>query len=293
MDFDNGNGGPVDALQHPPLVPEDVVPIKAELVPAKKKVMRVPMARRGLGIKDGRPIDGKGIGRKVLDKVHETYGSELAGKEFAYDGEKSLFTLGALPRSKLDFTVVLENATSNRNNGSASPENDADKKRLRRAYQSKTFKVELSFSAQIPMQAIAQALRARQGCLLERHSFFCNDPKNFADVGRGVLGCRGFHSSFRTSQCNLDFDNGNGGHVDALPPPSLVPEDVITIKAELVPAKKKVMLVPMARCGLGTKAHPQSSDHMAADRNLYLLDVVYIPDLSTLIHDIISPSLDL
>ena len=63
---------------------------------------------------DGRPVDGKGVGRKVLDRVHETYGSELAGKEFAYDGEKSLFTVGALPRNKLEFTVVLENATSNR-----------------------------------------------------------------------------------------------------------------------------------------------------------------------------------
>ncbi|GKE44583.1 argonaute 4-like protein, partial [Tanacetum coccineum] len=47
---------------------------------------------------DGRPVDGKGVGRKVLDQVHETYESELAGKEFAYDGEKSLFTVGALPR---------------------------------------------------------------------------------------------------------------------------------------------------------------------------------------------------
>ncbi|GJU06814.1 argonaute 4-like protein [Tanacetum coccineum] len=246
MDSDNGNGGPTDALPPPPPVPEDVVPIKAEPEPAKKKVMRVPMARRGLGTKgqkaqlltnhfkvalfyeDGRPIDGKGVGRKVLDKVHETYGSELAGKEFAYDGEKSLFTVGALPRNKLEFTVVLENATSNRNNGSASPENDADKKRLRRAYQSKTFKVELSFAAQIPMQAIAQALRgqesensqealrvldiilrqhaAKQGCLLVRQSFFHNDPKNFADVGGGVLGCRGFHSSFRTSQGGLSLN---------------------------------------------------------------------------------------
>lgn len=63
---------------------------------------------------DGRPVDGKGIGRKVLDRVHETYDTELAGKEFAYDGEKSLFTVGALPRNKLEFTVVLEDVTSNR-----------------------------------------------------------------------------------------------------------------------------------------------------------------------------------
>lgn len=63
---------------------------------------------------DGRPIDGKGVGRKVLDQVHETYKSELDGKEFAYDGEKSLFTVGALPRNKLEFTVVLDNVNSNR-----------------------------------------------------------------------------------------------------------------------------------------------------------------------------------
>ena len=59
-------------------------------------------------------MDGKGIGRRVLDRVQETYDTELAGKEFAYDGEKSLFTVGPLPRNKLQFTVVLEDVTSNR-----------------------------------------------------------------------------------------------------------------------------------------------------------------------------------
>jgi len=234
MDSETGNGGVTDALPPPPPVPEDVVPIKAE--PEAKKVMRVPMARRGLASKgqkaqlltnhfkvnvsnvdghffhysvalfyeDGRPVDAKGVGRKVLDKVHETYKSELDGKEFAYDGEKSLFTVGALPRNKLEFTVVLDSVNSNRNNGNASPDNDTDKKRMRRSFQSKTFKVELSFAAKIPMQAIAQALRgqesensqealrvldiilrqhaAKQGCLLVRQSFFHNDVKNFADV---------------------------------------------------------------------------------------------------------------
>lgn len=63
---------------------------------------------------DGRPVDGKGIGRKVLDRVHDTYKAELEGKDFAYDGEKSLFTVGALPRNKLEFTVVLEDISSNR-----------------------------------------------------------------------------------------------------------------------------------------------------------------------------------
>ncbi|KAI3419057.1 uncharacterized protein J3R85_013388 [Psidium guajava] len=265
----HGNGAESDLPPPPPIIPPDIVPERVEPEfppqPVKKKVSRVPIARRGLGSKgqkipvitnhfkvnvtnldgqffhysvalfyeDGRPVDGKGIGRKVIDKVQGTYSSELAGKDFAYDGEKSLFTVGALPRNKLEFTVVLEDVTSSRNNGNSSPDghgspNDSDRKRLRRPYQSKTFKVEISFAAKIPMQAIANALRgqesensqealrvldivlrqhaSKQGCLLVRQSFFHNDPRNFTDVGGGVLGCRGFHSSFRTSQGGLSLN---------------------------------------------------------------------------------------
>ncbi|KHG16394.1 Protein argonaute 4 -like protein [Gossypium arboreum] len=195
----DGNGAAPDSLPPPPPVPPDVVPIKAEPEPAKKKVVRIPMARRGLGSKgqkitlltnhfkvnvgssdghffhycvslyyeDGRPVDGKGVGRKVIERVQETYGNELAGKDFAYDGEKSLFTVGALPNNKHEFTVVLEDVTSNRNNGNASPDvhddsNGQDRKRIKRPYQSKTFKVEISFAAKIPMQAIQNALRGQE-----------------------------------------------------------------------------------------------------------------------------------
>jgi len=63
---------------------------------------------------DGRPVEGKGVGRKIMDRVQETYDSELNGKDFAFDGEKSLFTIGSLPRNKLEFEVVLEDVTSNR-----------------------------------------------------------------------------------------------------------------------------------------------------------------------------------
>ncbi|GAB2285147.1 Protein argonaute-4 [Dionaea muscipula] len=259
----NGNGA-TEALPPPPLeIPPNVVPIRAEPDPPKNK--RLPIARRGLASRgqkiqllsnhfkvnvskvdghffhysvnvtyeDGRAVDGKGVGRKVIDKVHSTYDTELAGKHFAYDGEKSLFTVGPLPHNKLEFTVVLEDVTSNRNNGNASPDkggfdNDGDRKRMRRPYQSKSFKVELSFAAKIPMQAIADAIRgqesensqealrvldiilrqhaAKQGCLLVRQSFFHNDPKNFVDVGGGVLGCRGFHSSFRGTQGGLSLN---------------------------------------------------------------------------------------
>ncbi|XP_027329366.1 protein argonaute 4-like [Abrus precatorius] len=254
-----------DALPPPPPVSSDGVPIKAELEQIKKKISRLPIARRGLGTRgmkiqlltnhfkvnvanndghfyqysvavsyeDGRPVEGKGVGRKVIDRVQETYDSELNGKDFAYDGEKTLFTIGSLARNKLEFTVVLEDVTSNRNNGNCSPDghgspNENDRKRIRRPYRSKTFKVEISFASKIPLQAIANALRgqesehfqeairvldiilrqhaAKQGCLLVRQSFFHNDPRNFTDVGGGVLGCRGFHSSFRTTQSGLSLN---------------------------------------------------------------------------------------
>ena len=80
------------------------------------------------------------------------------------------------------FTVVLENISSNvpcpysmmmmivvifRVKGNSSPAADgspheSDRKRMRRPYQSKTYKVEISYAAKIPMQAIAQALRGQE-----------------------------------------------------------------------------------------------------------------------------------
>ncbi|KAF5751651.1 hypothetical protein HS088_TW02G00667 [Tripterygium wilfordii] len=260
----DGNGAG-EGLPPPPPIPPNVVPEQVEPEPLKKKVLRVPIARRGLGAKgqkitlltnhfkvnvtnveghffhysvsvsyeDGRPLEGKGAGRRIIDRVQETYNSELAGKNFAYDGEKSLFTDGPLPRNKLEFTVVLDDISATRSNGHRSPDGngspkEGDRKRLRRSYNSKTFKVEFSFAAKIPMQAIANALRgkesensqealrvldiilrqhaAKQGCLLVRQSFFHNDERNFENIGGGVQGCRGFHSSFRTTQGGLSLN---------------------------------------------------------------------------------------
>jgi eukaryotic translation initiation factor 2C len=53
----------------------------------------------------------KGVGRKVIDKLCETY-DVLRNKNFAYDGEKSLFTLGSLLHNKQEFVVVLEEVSS-------------------------------------------------------------------------------------------------------------------------------------------------------------------------------------
>nr|XP_018674223.1 PREDICTED: protein argonaute 4B-like [Musa acuminata subsp. malaccensis]XP_018674224.1 PREDICTED: protein argonaute 4B-like [Musa acuminata subsp. malaccensis] len=257
-------------LPPPPPIPPNVTPIKVDpegSLPPKKatKPSRVPMPRPGLGKKgqvvplltnhfkvsvrnvddyfyhysvllkyeDDRPVDGKGIGRRVIDKLHQTYDVDLGNKDFAYDGEKSLFTLGALPHVKNEFTVVLEDVSSARTTGNRSPHGndspgESDCKRVRRPYRIKTFKVELNFAAKIPMKSIAMALKgyesensqealrvldiilrqhaAKQGCLLVRQSFFQNNPRNFTDIGGGVLGCRGFHSSFRTSQGGLSLN---------------------------------------------------------------------------------------
>ncbi|KAL9451109.1 hypothetical protein AB3S75_012790 [Citrus x aurantiifolia] len=248
----------------PPISPLNVVPIQSGKVtaPAPK---RLPMGRRNHGTKgtpmplltnhfevrmrqtegyfchysvalfyeDGNPVDGKGIGRKILDKVQETYSHELEGKHFAYDGEKSLFTLGSFQRKKLEFTIVVEDLSSNRTARNDSPGGDGspsegDRKRMRRPSRSKVIRVEISYAAKIPMQAIANALRgqetehfqeamrvldiilrqnaANQGCLLVRQSFFHNNPRNFADLGGGVMGCRGFHSSFRATQSGLSLN---------------------------------------------------------------------------------------
>ncbi|XVF60889.1 hypothetical protein PTKIN_Ptkin08bG0084400 [Pterospermum kingtungense] len=62
---------------------------------------------------DGHPVEAKGIGRKMIDRVQDTYNSELDKKHLAYDTEKSLFTIGSLPCNELEFTVVIDDVTSN------------------------------------------------------------------------------------------------------------------------------------------------------------------------------------
>jgi hypothetical protein len=47
-----------------------------------------------------------------------------------------------------------------------------------------------------------------RGCLIVRQSFFHNNPDKFVDLGGGVMGCPGFHSSFRGSQSGLSLNMG-------------------------------------------------------------------------------------
>lgn len=180
---------------------------------------------------DTRAVEGKGIGRKLIDKLYQTYSSELAGKKFAYDGEKTLYTVGPLPQNKLQFTVVLEDSFAKRESesvgGGESP--NGSTKRSKRSFQSKTFQVEISYAAKVPLKSIFLGLKgmdkdnnaqdalrvldialrqtvAKRGCLLVRQSFFHDDSRNFTDVGGGVTGVKGFHASFRPTQGGLSLN---------------------------------------------------------------------------------------
>ncbi|XP_062194678.1 protein argonaute 16 [Phragmites australis] len=179
---------------------------------------------------DDKVVDGKGIGRKVIDKLLQTYSSELAGKDFAYDGEKCLFTVGPLPQNNFEFTVILEETSSRAVGGSpghGSP-SQAVKKRVKQSHLAKKFVVTISYAAKIPLKSVALALRgsesehaqdalrvldivlrqqqAKRGCLLVRQSFFSDDSRNLVDLTGGVSGCRGLHSSFRTTIDGLSLN---------------------------------------------------------------------------------------
>ena len=64
-----------------------------------------------LKYEDDTPV-GKGAGRNVIEKLQQTYATELANKDFACDVEKSLFTIGALPQINNEFTIVVEDAST-------------------------------------------------------------------------------------------------------------------------------------------------------------------------------------
>ncbi|KAE9588939.1 putative post-transcriptional gene silencing PAZ-Argonaute family [Lupinus albus] len=177
---------------------------------------------------DKRNIESKGIKRKLIDRLYQIYSSELGGKSFAYDGDRTLCTVGSLPLDKFEFKVLLEESYAKHSAESpcANGKPREETKRSKCSFQSNTFTVEISFAAKIPLRSIALALdgvesdansqdalrvlnivlrqqAANRGCLLVRQSFFHDDSRNFTDVGGGVTGVRGFHSSFHLTQAGL------------------------------------------------------------------------------------------
>ncbi|KAG9154570.1 hypothetical protein Leryth_025484 [Lithospermum erythrorhizon] len=167
-------------------------------------------------------IISKGIRRKVIDRIYQIYSTELHGEKFAYDGDKSLYTIVPLPHNNLDFTVLIED-TFAKCNGSID-----SSKRCKQAPRSRTFSAAISYAAKIPLCSISLPLQrverestqdslrvldiilrqqaANRGFFLVRQSFFHDDSRNFVDVGGGVTGFRGFHSSFRPTHGGLSLN---------------------------------------------------------------------------------------
>ncbi|KAK8939676.1 Protein argonaute 16 [Platanthera guangdongensis] len=177
---------------------------------------------------DNLAAEGRRSARKVLERLYQIYGSELGGKEFAYDGDNNLFTVGSLPHNNFDFTVVLEESRRVPLSPGGESLIDDSRKLSKFSFTPKTLSVQIRYAAKIPLDAIGLAhvgndanhaqdalkvlnliLRQRQekcGSLLVRQSYFDGDSANFIDLGGGVTGCRGFHSSFRTTHSGLSLN---------------------------------------------------------------------------------------
>ncbi|KAF5184071.1 argonaute [Thalictrum thalictroides] len=121
---------------------------------------------------DNQAVEEKGIERKVMDKMYQTYSFKLAGKNFV-DGEKALYTRGVIPQNKIEFSVKFEEAPVTRR-GSLGPI----------ALALKRFKVANTGDALRAFDYILSKQAAKSGMV---------------DVG-GVIACHGFHSSFHTAQ---------------------------------------------------------------------------------------------
>ncbi|KAK4784213.1 hypothetical protein SAY86_018581 [Trapa natans] len=175
-------------------------------------------------LQDDKSVRGKRICRKIIDKLYKIYHSDLGDRRFAYDGERTLYTVGPLPQEKLNFTVELEEVFV----GCERMDNESSRglsKRPKRSF-SKHFKVGIVYAVSIPLKSIAVALRgaeaennalrvldvllrqqaANRGCLVVRQSFFHNNSTNIVDVGGGVNCVRGFFSSFRPTQGGLSLN---------------------------------------------------------------------------------------
>ncbi|XP_023640947.1 protein argonaute 6 isoform X2 [Capsella rubella] len=170
---------------------------------------------------NGDDVNGKGIRRKLMDQLFKTYSSDLDGKRLAYDGEKSLYTVGPLPQNEFDFQVILEGSFSKRSSGTC--------KRSKCSFLPRSYKVQIHFVTKIPLKTVLvtqrgavtpdksaqDALRvldtvlrqqaAERACLLIRQAFFHNNGYSF-DIGGGAKGLRGFHSSFRPTHGGLSLN---------------------------------------------------------------------------------------
>lgn len=144
-------------------------------------------------------------------------------KKFAFDGKENVYTVDPLPQKKTEFTLTYEESI-----GLSADNLSEPKKKSKHSLASKFFKVELNYCRKIPVQPVAltseghnisetqDALRVintilkqraiNKGCLLVRQSFFQDDSRNFFEVDGGLIGLRGFDSSFHMTRAGLTLN---------------------------------------------------------------------------------------
>ncbi|KAJ7299659.1 hypothetical protein O6H91_Y182400 [Diphasiastrum complanatum] len=188
-------------------------------------------------------IANKSLCREIMSKLYKTYVSEFGKKRFAYDGEKSLFTVGPLLLSSQEFKVFLDDdrKISARSGGvraqlghssllgSEEPFEDDDKKKKRKTTSRREFTVKIEFAATVNMRSIdslviksqpaptaQDALRvldivlreyaAQRDYLLIRESYFHPTFGAEGDLGEGVSAWKGFHASFKPTSSGLSLN---------------------------------------------------------------------------------------
>ncbi|KAG0500159.1 hypothetical protein HPP92_000231 [Vanilla planifolia] len=187
---------------------------------------------------DGHAVKGKGIYRKVMDKLFLMCSSELGGKQIVYDGENCFFTVGKLSRQNFDLIVTLYCTYFLKPLSLIEFLVEALVARAHvlvfRSSQGahflqKAFNIQIRYATEIPFRVIELAVKGSEteqtkdavkvlnailrqrhakkfviwGCLLVRQSYFGCDPANFTELDGGLIGCGGFHSIFCTTKSGL------------------------------------------------------------------------------------------
>lgn len=163
-----------------------------------------------------------------MAKLLQVYGAtEFQGKQFAYDGEKCLFTMGLLPLQRQEFTVLLEEETGAAPRMEATPYGDDDSKKKRRITSGAEFLVKIENTTKVNMKAIDAILKgerndkaqdalrvldivlrqhaAARGYILVKENYFSRSF-GVADIGEGVETCQGYHVSFRPTVDGLSLN---------------------------------------------------------------------------------------
>ncbi|PIA41473.1 hypothetical protein AQUCO_02200115v1 [Aquilegia coerulea] len=108
---------------------------------------------------DNRTVDGKDIGKEVIDIMYQTNSSEILEKPYAYDDEQALYTVPNLHQNEIECRVVLEDTAIKCHCTIGSPAlsgilGETAGLGTRQSIKSKTYDVRISIAVQTPVRRI-------------------------------------------------------------------------------------------------------------------------------------------